>query len=199
MLNSLPRNSDRDDINECDEDAYEDDPIKTSKDSNATANNNSSNHKVIPGGPRARSVLGGPCDIETLVSLLSSGGSDSEKEDSAPSPPTDTDSFAYNQNNNLIGLTLHKRPPMLKKAGKSGKRGDANRREEVKCLNDFVLSAVSFQESELKQPTAGLNRDYYPAGHRKPPALQPIANRIRRSQQLANSLNAFHLKDAKKK
>lgn len=65
-------------------------------------------------------MLGGPCDIETLVSLLSSGGSDSEKEDSAPSPPTDTDSFAYNNlNNNLIGS---KRPPMLKKAGKSGKR-----------------------------------------------------------------------------
>lgn len=168
---------DRDEINECDEDAYEDDPVKNnSSNSNATANNN---QKVITGGQRSRSVLGGPCDIETLVSLLSSGGSDSEKEDSAPSPTTDSDSYSTNNNNNnnLIGSALKTtaRPPMLKKAGKS----------------------VSFQESELKQ-SAGLNRDYYPAGHRKPPALQPIANRIRRSQQLANSLNAFHLKDIKK-
>lgn len=167
---------DRDEINECDEDAYEDDPVKNN--SHATANNN---QKVIPGagaGQRSRSVLGGPCDIETLVSLLSSGGSDSEKEDSAPSPTTDSDSYStINNNNNLIGSALKAtpRPPMLKKTGKS----------------------VSFQESELKQ-SAGLNRDYYPAGHRKPPALQPIANRIRRSAQLANSLNAFHLKDIKK-
>ncbi|XP_058831530.1 formin-J [Topomyia yanbarensis] len=153
----------RDEINECDEDDFEEAD---------SVNLTSANNKNPVLGPRSRSVIGGTaCDIETLVSLLSSGGSDSEKEDST----TGTDFSGVSTNSNIIGSSLKSRAPMLKKAGKS----------------------VSFQETELKQ-SAGLNRDYYTAAHRKPPSLQPIANRIRRSQQLANSLNAFHLKDIKK-
>ncbi|XP_055626851.1 uncharacterized protein LOC129768927 isoform X2 [Toxorhynchites rutilus septentrionalis] len=153
----------RDEIGECDEeDANEDaSAIKL----------NTANSKNTIAGPRSRSVIGGACDIETLVSLLSSGGSDSEKEDTVPTE-NDPSPTTYST---IIGPGFKPRGPMLKKTGKS----------------------VSFQESELK-PTAGLNRDYYTPGHRKPPLMQPFANRIRRSQQLANSLNAFQLKDIKK-
>ncbi|XP_055529493.1 nucleolar and coiled-body phosphoprotein 1 isoform X2 [Wyeomyia smithii] len=152
----------RDEINECDEDDFDEaESVKIN-----TANNRNS---ML--GPRSRSVIGGAaCDIETLVSLLSSGGSDSEKEDSTPN-----DGAAPVHHNIVTGSSFKARAPMLKKAGKS----------------------VSFQETELKQ-SAGLNRDYYTAAHRKPPSLQPIANRIRRSQQLASSFNAFHLRDTKK-
>lgn len=61
---------DRDDILELDEDELND------------SSNNKNNKNRKPPPPRTRSALG--CDIETLVSLLSSGGSDSEKEESSP-------------------------------------------------------------------------------------------------------------------
>lgn len=54
---------------------------------------------------RPQSALG--CDIVTLVSLLSSGGSDSEKEETPPLTKTD--------------IVVPKRAPMLRKTGKSGK------------------------------------------------------------------------------
>ncbi|XP_053687016.1 uncharacterized protein LOC128736556 [Sabethes cyaneus] len=157
----------RDEINECDEDDFDDaEAVKL----------NTANNKNSMLGPRSRSVIGGTaCDIETLVSLLSSGGSDSEKEDSTPNDADCCNGGGAPVHPNIIGSALKSRAPMLKKTGKS----------------------VSFQESELKQ-SAGLNRDYYTAAHRKPPSLQPIANRIRRSQQLASSFNAFHLRDMKK-
>lgn len=162
----------RDEINECDEDDFDEETLNKL---NATNNNNGKNTfaAAVAGHQRSRSVLGGPCDIETLVSLLSSGGSDSEKEDTAPTDGVDsnTTSSTINYNNINFNSVLKSRAPMLKKAGKS----------------------VSFQETELKQ-SAGLNRDYYQPGHRKPPSLQPFANRIRRSQQLANTLNAFQKK-----
>uniref|UniRef100_A0A182KEG3 Uncharacterized protein n=1 Tax=Anopheles christyi TaxID=43041 RepID=A0A182KEG3_9DIPT len=125
---------------------------------------------------RSRSVLGGPCDIETLVSLLSSGGSDSEKEqDTTQVPPGQQSSTAAASTPSAATFraqfsTAHLakgRAPMLKKAGKS----------------------VSFQESDLKPvPTAGLNRDY-----RKPTFQPTVASRIRRTQQLVSTLNAFQL------
>ncbi|XP_055607493.1 AF4/FMR2 family member lilli-like isoform X2 [Uranotaenia lowii] len=161
----------RDELYECDEDDFDEDTLRN----NAVNNGNGKNHPAaLPPGSRARSVLGTTtttttaCDIETLVSLLSSGGSDSEKEDTVP-PDLDGP--------NAIGTSALKcKAPMLKKSGKS----------------------VSFQESDLKPPVS-LNRDYYPTGqHRKPPSLQPIANRIRRSQQLANTLSAFQRKEIKK-
>ncbi|KXJ79924.1 hypothetical protein RP20_CCG027527, partial [Aedes albopictus] len=163
----------RDEINECDEDDFDEETLNKL---NATNNNNNGKNTfaaAVAGQQRSRSVLGGPCDIETLVSLLSSGGSDSEKEDTAPTDGVDcnTTSSTINYNNINFNSVLKSRAPMLKKAGKS----------------------VSFQETELKQ-SAGLNRDYYQPGHRKPPSLQPFANRIRRSQQLANTLNAFQKK-----
>uniref|UniRef100_A0A182PQE7 Uncharacterized protein n=1 Tax=Anopheles epiroticus TaxID=199890 RepID=A0A182PQE7_9DIPT len=125
---------------------------------------------------RSRSVLGGPCDIETLVSLLSSGGSDSEKEqDSAtqaasgqqsPTAASVTPSATFRAQFSSTHLAKG-RAPMLKKTGKS----------------------VSFQESDLKPvATAGLNRDY-----RKPSFQPTVANRIRRTQQLVSTLNAFQL------
>lgn len=56
--------------------------------------------------PRPQSALG--CDIVTLVSLLSSGGSDSEKEETPSLTKTD--------------IVIPKgRAPMLRKTGKSGK------------------------------------------------------------------------------
>uniref|UniRef100_A0A182QFQ2 Uncharacterized protein n=1 Tax=Anopheles farauti TaxID=69004 RepID=A0A182QFQ2_9DIPT len=130
---------------------------------------------------RSRSVLGGPCDIETLVSLLSSGGSDSEKEqDSTQAPPgqqsptgngvTSSSSVAAFRAQFSSAHLAKGRAPMLKKTGKS----------------------VSFQESDLKPATAtaGLNRDY-----RKPTFQPTVASRIRRTQQLVSTLNAFQLKD----
>ncbi|XP_058066319.1 mucin-19 [Anopheles bellator] len=135
---------------------------------------------------RSRSVLGGACDIETLVSLLSSGGSDSEKEQESAAGtaaqqnsdcplPTGPVPSSYRQPaafSSTVGHLKGPRAPMLKKAGKS----------------------VSFQESDLKPvpATAGLNRDY-----RKPGAFQSAvaANRMRRTQQLVHTLNAFQLKD----
>uniref|UniRef100_A0A182WJ78 Uncharacterized protein n=1 Tax=Anopheles minimus TaxID=112268 RepID=A0A182WJ78_9DIPT len=127
---------------------------------------------------RSRSVLGGPCDIETLVSLLSSGGSDSEKEqDSTQATPGSTGQQSPTTAA-TPPITFHRaqfssahlakgRAPMLKKAGKS----------------------VSFQESDLKPvATAGLNRDY-----RKPSFQPTVASRIRRTQQLVSTLNAFQL------
>lgn len=53
--------------------------------------------------PRSRSALGG-CDVVTLVSLLSSGGSDSDREDMTTKAEVSTAG----------------RAPMLRKAGKSG-------------------------------------------------------------------------------
>ncbi|XP_065084665.1 protein hunchback-like [Ochlerotatus camptorhynchus] len=156
----------RDEINECDEDDFDEETLKL----NTT--NSKNTLAAAAGGPRSRSVLGGACDIETLVSLLSSGGSDSEKEDTVPTHGADSTGNSSTNFNINISSALKSRAPMLKKAGKS----------------------VSFQETELKQ-TAGLNRDYYQPGHRKPPSLQPFANRIRRSQQLANTLNAFQKKN----
>ncbi|XP_052860741.1 uncharacterized protein LOC128267836 [Anopheles cruzii] len=134
---------------------------------------------------RSRSVLGGACDIETLVSLLSSGGSDSEKEQESAAGATPQQSSDFSLPAGPVPLSyrqaaafsstvghLKGRAPMLKKAGKS----------------------VSFQESDLKPvpATAGLNRDY-----RKPGAFQSAvaANRMRRTQQLVHTLNAFQLKD----
>ncbi|XP_062549493.1 myb-like protein I isoform X2 [Armigeres subalbatus] len=149
----------RDEINECDEDDFDEETLKL--------NAANSKNTLAVAGQRSRSVLGGACDIETLVSLLSSGGSDSEKEDTVPTESVDLNNSSTINYNSVLKL----RAPMLKKAGKS----------------------VSFQETELKQ-SAGLNRDYYQPGHRKPPSLQPFANRIRRSQQLANTLNAFQKK-----
>lgn len=55
---------------------------------------------------RPRSALG--CDIVTLVSLLSSGGSDSEKEETPSLTKTDI-------------VMVKGRAPMLRKTGKSGK------------------------------------------------------------------------------
>lgn len=63
----------------------------------------SSNKK---GGTKGRTALGG-CDVVTLVSLLSSGGSDSEREDAAPSIK-------------IEGGSASGKPPMLGKTGKSG-------------------------------------------------------------------------------
>lgn len=78
---------DRDDILELDEDELND------------SSNNKNNKNRKPPPPRTRSALG--CDIETLVSLLSSGGSDSEKEESSPNK------------NELLKV----RTPMLRKTG----------------------------------------------------------------------------------
>lgn len=57
--------------------------------------------------PRSRSALGG-CDVVTLVSLLSSGGSDSEREDMTTKTEVSP------------ARALSGRAPMLRKAGKSG-------------------------------------------------------------------------------
>lgn len=57
--------------------------------------------------PRSRSALGG-CDVVTLVSLLSSGGSDSEREDMTTKTEVSP------------ARALAGRAPMLRKAGKSG-------------------------------------------------------------------------------
>ncbi|XP_052896867.1 uncharacterized protein LOC128303829 [Anopheles moucheti] len=133
---------------------------------------------------RSRSVLGGACDIETLVSLLSSGGSDSEKEqDSTQAAPgstgpqsptaTVTPPVSFHRTPFSSAHLAKGRAPMLKKAGKS----------------------VSFQESDLKPvATAGLNRDY-----RKPTFQPTVASRIRRTQQLVSTLNAFQLNKDKDK
>lgn len=125
------------------------------------------------------------CDIETLVSLLSSGGSDSEKEQEQQNTPQNTavpPAFGHGAGSGVAcpaslrqpftSAHLKGRAPMLKKTGKS----------------------VSFQESDLKPAVAnaGLNRDY-----RKPPTFQPptVASRVRRA---VHTLNAFQLKDREK-
>lgn len=60
--------------------------------------------------PRPRSAVGS--EVVTLVSLLSSGGSDSEKDE--PSKTNDTAAeFSVN-------VPLSTRPPMLRKIGKTG-------------------------------------------------------------------------------
>lgn len=185
--------SERDEINECDEDDFDEETLNKL---NATNNNNGKNTfaAAVAGQQRSRSVLGGPCDIETLVSLLSSGGSDSEKEDTVPTDGVDSSnpSSTINYNNINFNSVLKSRAPMLKKAGKSGEFTVASALLVI-LLSIRFCRPVSFQETELKQ-SAGLNRDYYQPGHRKPPSLQPFANRIRRSQQLANTLNAFQKK-----
>lgn len=59
-----------------------------------------------PATTRSRSVLG-TCDVETLVSMLSSGGSDSEREDAKLAEPKSNESDG--------------RTPSIRKLGKSGK------------------------------------------------------------------------------
>ncbi|XP_050093492.1 uncharacterized protein DDB_G0271670 [Anopheles aquasalis] len=134
---------------------------------------------------RSRSVLGGACDIETLVSLLSSGGSDSEKEQEQQNStqntvPPNGPASGHGAGSGVASPASFRQPftsahlkgraPMLKKTGKS----------------------VSFQESDLKPPVAnaGLNRDY-----RKPTFQPTVANRVRRA---VHTLNAFQLKDREK-
>lgn len=63
---------------------------------------------------RSRTVLSG-CDVVTLVSLLSSGGSDSEREDCS-TPTKNGDAIVA-----TIGATNVGKAPMLSKTGKSGK------------------------------------------------------------------------------
>ncbi|XP_058123589.1 uncharacterized protein LOC131294763 [Anopheles ziemanni] len=187
----------KDEYNICEEDEFSDEgDSRTSNGSGGTSNfigaaaAAAAAGKPFPAGlpMRSRSVLGGACDIETLVSLLSSGGSDSEKEQEAtqasspgttgsPSPTTGPPTFRQLQQQQQQFPSAHfptkGRAPMLKKAGKS----------------------VSFQETDLKPSvaTAGLNRDY-----RKPTFQPMVANRLRRTQQLVSTLNAFQLKDKDK-
>uniref|UniRef100_A0A182NHV0 Uncharacterized protein n=1 Tax=Anopheles dirus TaxID=7168 RepID=A0A182NHV0_9DIPT len=174
----------RDEYNICEEDEYSDDGgsrmavpgAPGSQPTGAAAGRPMPAACILP--LRSRSVLGGPCDIETLVSLLSSGGSDSEKEqDTTQASPgqqsptaTGVASSAATFRAQFSSAHLAKgRAPMLKKTGKS----------------------VSFQESDLKPAaTAGLNRDY-----RKPTFQPTVAGRIRRTQQLVSTLSAFQHKD----
>ncbi|XP_053674255.1 uncharacterized protein LOC128724557 [Anopheles nili] len=175
----------KDDYNICEEDEYSDDEgckmAPTGLVGVAANLTGSTAGRQMPAcimPMRSRSVLGGPCDIETLVSLLSSGGSDSEKEQESASQTTPATGSQSPTTAGTAALRAAQfssvqfakgRAPMLKKAGKS----------------------VSFQESDLKPAaTAGLNRDY------RKPAFQPtVASRLRRTQQLVSTLNAFQLKD----
>uniref|UniRef100_A0A182S9C3 Uncharacterized protein n=1 Tax=Anopheles maculatus TaxID=74869 RepID=A0A182S9C3_9DIPT len=175
----------KDEYNICEEDEFSDDGCnKLSGAGTGGTQTMGSNGRQVPAcilPMRSRSVLSGPCDIETLVSLLSSGGSDSEKEQDSTQasaagtgqqqPTTDSVTLqanAFHRGQPFSSAHLAKgRAPMLKKAGKS----------------------VSFQESDLKPvATAGLNRDY-----RKPSFQPTVASRIRRTQQLVSTLNAFQL------
>ncbi|XP_041771387.1 uncharacterized protein LOC121593245 isoform X1 [Anopheles merus] len=167
----------KDEYNICEEDEFSDEGGAGTAQPTTGPNGRQVPGCILP--MRSRSVLGGPCDIETLVSLLSSGGSDSEKEQDAaqPSPGQQSPTVphgtpAANFRAQFASAHLQAkgpRAPMLKKAGKS----------------------VSFQESDLKPvvATAGLNRDY------RKPSFQPstVASRIRRTQQLVSTLNAFQL------
>uniref|UniRef100_A0A8W7P6A2 Uncharacterized protein n=1 Tax=Anopheles coluzzii TaxID=1518534 RepID=A0A8W7P6A2_ANOCL len=167
----------KDEYNICEEDEFSDEGGAGTAQPTTGPNGRQVPGCILP--MRSRSVLGGQCDIETLVSLLSSGGSDSEKEQDAaqPSPGQQSPTVphgtpAANFRAQFAATHLQAkgpRAPMLKKAGKS----------------------VSFQESDLKPvvATAGLNRDY------RKPSFQPstVASRIRRTQQLVSTLNAFQL------
>uniref|UniRef100_A0A499FWZ6 Uncharacterized protein n=1 Tax=Anopheles gambiae TaxID=7165 RepID=A0A499FWZ6_ANOGA len=167
----------KDEYNICEEDEFSDEGGAGTAQPTTGPNGRQVPGCILP--MRSRSVLGGQCDIETLVSLLSSGGSDSEKEQDAaqPSPGQQSPTVphgtpAANFRAQFAAAHLQAkgpRAPMLKKAGKS----------------------VSFQESDLKPvvATAGLNRDY------RKPSFQPstVASRIRRTQQLVSTLNAFQL------
>lgn len=68
---------------------------------------------LTPSNGRPRSACSNPGEVETLVSLLSSGGSDSEKEDKevAPAPQAVVKS-------DPLPIIKHK-PPPLRKIGKS--------------------------------------------------------------------------------
>uniref|UniRef100_A0A182XYW7 Uncharacterized protein n=1 Tax=Anopheles stephensi TaxID=30069 RepID=A0A182XYW7_ANOST len=174
----------KDEYNICEEDEFSDDGCgKLAGPGAGGTQTMGSNGRQVPAcilPMRSRSVLGGPCDIETLVSLLSSGGSDSEKEQDStqassastgqqsPTGAVAPQPNAFHRGQPFSSAHLAKgRAPMLKKAGKS----------------------VSFQESDLKPvATAGLNRDY-----RKPSFQPTVASRIRRTQQLVSTLNAFQL------
>ncbi|XP_049290670.1 uncharacterized protein LOC125767803 [Anopheles funestus] len=179
----------KDEYNICEEDEFSDDGCSKvgPPGMGGLQHGSGSNGRQVPAcilPMRSRSVLGGPCDIETLVSLLSSGGSDSEKEQDATqtSPgntgqqsPTATAAppVTYHRTQFSSAHLAKGRAPMLKKAGKS----------------------VSFQESDLKPvATAGLNRDY-----RKPTFQPTVASRIRRTQQLVSTLNAFQLNKDKER
>ncbi|ETN65962.1 hypothetical protein AND_002267 [Anopheles darlingi] len=186
----------KDEYNICEEDEYSDEGgnilCSSGSSSNGTGTLSANGGGTVKGLAsngalplRSRSVLGGACDIETLVSLLSSGGSDSEKEQEqqhstqniVPNGSTSghgagsgvTSPASFRQP--FTSAHLKGRAPMLKKTGKS----------------------VSFQESDLKPPVAnaGLNRDY------RKPTFQPtnVANRVRRA---VHTLNAFQLKDREK-
>uniref|UniRef100_A0A182TMA4 Uncharacterized protein n=2 Tax=Anopheles melas TaxID=34690 RepID=A0A182TMA4_9DIPT len=166
----------KDEYNICEEDEFSDEGGAGTAQPTTGPNGRQVPGCILP--MRSRSVLGGPCDIETLVSLLSSGGSDSEKEQDAAQPSPGQQSPAVPHGTPAANFRAQfaaahlqakgPRAPMLKKAGKS----------------------VSFQESDLKPvATAGLNRDY------RKPSFQPstVASRIRRTQQLVSTLNAFQL------
>ncbi|XP_035786613.1 uncharacterized protein LOC118463831 isoform X2 [Anopheles albimanus] len=193
----------KDEYNICEEDEYSDEGGGNILSTSGSSNSSNSNGTLSTNGGgsavkgsatsgtgalplRSRSVLGGvACDIETLVSLLSSGGSDSEKEQEQQNTPQNTavpPAFGHGTGSGVAcpaslrqpftSAHLKGRAPMLKKTGKS----------------------VSFQESDLKPAVvnAGLNRDY-----RKPPTFQPptVASRVRRA---VHTLNAFQLKDREK-
>uniref|UniRef100_A0A182X3Q6 Uncharacterized protein n=1 Tax=Anopheles quadriannulatus TaxID=34691 RepID=A0A182X3Q6_ANOQN len=167
----------KDEYNICEEDEFSDEGGAGTAQPTTGPNGRQVPGCILP--MRSRSVLGGQCDIETLVSLLSSGGSDSEKEPDAAQPSPGQQSPAVPHGTPAANFRAQfaaahlqakgPRAPMLKKAGKS----------------------VSFQESDLKPvvATAGLNRDY------RKPSFQPstVASRIRRTQQLVSTLNAFQL------
>lgn len=111
---------------------------------------------------RSRSVLSS-CDVVTLVSLLSSGGSDSEHEDASYNKPDVTSV----------------RAPMLKKTGKSGK---TNKSPMSLTLNYntilLMLYTVSFQENEDLQNIAATSTREFPAMLRRG-SIAPLAARIR--------------------
>lgn len=141
--------SERDEINECDEDDFDEDTLKL----NTTNSKNTLAAAAAGGGgpgPRSRSVLGGACDIETLVSLLSSGGSDSEKEDTVPTNGVNPTGNNSSTNFNIdISSALKSRAPMLKKSGKSGmsQRGVAN----MKLENHS--NGISFVQFHSRRPS----------------------------------------------
>lgn len=152
-----------------DKDDFDDSP----DDSPETVERKPTFHQQAPKAPskakqlttRSRSVLG--CDqvgIETLVSMLSSGGSDSEKEEAqqAQTPPTPKPETSKTRSN------------MLRKSGSSNE--SAKLIHDVLNLNDF---SVSFQDDDsFLQPT--LNKD--PFTRRS--TIVPFAGRMRNTRSL---------------
>lgn len=139
---------------------------------------------------RTRSVIAP--DVITLVSLLSSEGSDSEREEnSAASTPTGdkpTPGQAPGQR------SPQRRAPLLRKTGKSGKLSrEEGEGVEGKCNSRLTVLAVSFQDSY--PPTFQLASKEYSHMIRRG-SIAPLAARIRANRPPTAPPVSIFLSDA---